>query len=293
MRRRLVRYALEYAEASLNTLSAYEHVLGLFAVEHADLTLADLEPPQGGGVVRAFLDRHWSKSSAATRRQRLAIVRSFLTWLVGEGLLPADPAVNIRAPKQKRRERQSLFFDEVEALIASQPTVRDQVALSLLHLPGAQQGRATPLAGSDIDLEERIVLVHGKGGHEDTLPLAFERLHDALRLYGWNDSPARMSTSCIRAVTRSARCIRGQNIGGSRSACAAPAFLMPGACTTSAERLPMLFTPSRMTLCSPNNASPLRHSHDTRLPKPEHGAPSSRNAPARGKSCIQKPSGAA
>jgi hypothetical protein len=95
--------ALEYADSSLNTLLAYEHVLGLFAVEHADLTLDELEPPRGGGVVRAFLDRHWQTSSASTRRQRLAILRSFLTWLVGEGLLSANATVNIKPPKVSAR----------------------------------------------------------------------------------------------------------------------------------------------------------------------------------------------
>jgi site-specific recombinase XerC len=100
--------ALEYEDAATNTLAAYEYVLGLFAVEHADLTLRALEPPRGGGVMRAFLDRHWRRSSPATKAQRLAIVRSFLTWLVGEGLLGANPAQNIRAPKRKRKVRDLL-----------------------------------------------------------------------------------------------------------------------------------------------------------------------------------------
>ena len=135
-------HALEYGEASLNTLAAYEYVLGLFAVEHADLSLVDLEPPQGGGVVRAFLDRHWSRRSAATRQQRLAIVRSFLTWLTGEGLLRSNPALNIRVPKTKRRERRALPLDDVERLIAAQPLLRDQVALMLLDLARLAEGRA-------------------------------------------------------------------------------------------------------------------------------------------------------
>ena len=88
--------ALEYRDASMNTLLAYEHVLGLFAVEHADLALADLEPPNGGAVARAFLDRHWRTAAPATRTQRLAILRAFFTWLVGEGILGANPATNVR-----------------------------------------------------------------------------------------------------------------------------------------------------------------------------------------------------
>jgi site-specific recombinase XerC len=92
--------SLEYAEASLHTLNAYDHVLRLFVSEHADVALVDLQPPQGNALVRSFLDRHWRNSAAATRRQRLAIVRSFLTWLVGEGALTANPATNIRARRR-------------------------------------------------------------------------------------------------------------------------------------------------------------------------------------------------
>ena len=106
--------ALEYAGASVNTLDAYEHVLGLFALEHADLSLPDLLPPDGAATVRGFLDRHWSRSAPATRRQRLAIVRAFCKWLVGEGLLQASPATNIRAPREKRVERRTLTRGEVE-----------------------------------------------------------------------------------------------------------------------------------------------------------------------------------
>jgi integrase/recombinase XerC len=176
-------HALEYGEASLNTLLAYEHVLALFAVEHADLSLDELEPPQGGGVVRAFLDRHWNRRSATTRRQRLAITRSFLTWLTGEGLLRSNPAVNIRAPKTTRRERRALPLEDVEKLIAAQPALRDQVALMLLAWLGLRKGELRALRIADFNLAAGAVTVHGKGGHEDKLPLGFERLRTALELH--------------------------------------------------------------------------------------------------------------
>jgi site-specific recombinase XerD len=175
--------ALEYADAATNTLTAYEYVLGLFAVEHADLSLADLEPPQGGGVVRAFLDRHWRSSSAATKAHRLAIVRSFLTWLVGEGLLHANPAQNIRAPKPKRTVRSALTRDDIDALIASQPSLRDQAALMLLAYLGLRKDELRRLRLADIDLEARTIAIHGKGGHLDTIPIGFDHVYNALALY--------------------------------------------------------------------------------------------------------------
>jgi integrase/recombinase XerC len=175
--------ALEYEDAATNTLTAYEYVLGLFAVEHADLTLRDLEPPQGGGVVRAFLDRHWRSASPATRGQRLAIVRSFLTWLVGEGLLRANPAQNIRAPKRKRTVRDALTREDIDALIAAQPALREQVALMLLAYLGLRKDELRQLRLAEVDLEARTLTVHGKGGHVDTLPIGFEHVYNALALY--------------------------------------------------------------------------------------------------------------
>ena len=135
-----------FVSALLNTLLAYEHVLGPFAVEHADLELVDLEPPRGGGVVRAFLDRHWQNKSAATRTQRLAIMRRFLAWLVGEGLLRANPAQNIRASKVKRKAREALSCENMDALIAAQPSLRDQAALKLLAYLGLRKGLHDPRA---------------------------------------------------------------------------------------------------------------------------------------------------
>jgi site-specific recombinase XerC len=174
--------ALEYQEASTHTLDAYEHVLALFAVEHADLALQDLEPPQGNITVRAFLDRHWRNSAPATRRQRLAITRSFLTWLVGEGLLRANPATNVRGPKETRVDRRALPHDDVERLIAAQP-LREQVGLMCLAWLGLRKDELPRLRLGDFNLAAGNVTVHGKGGHTDVLPIGFRRLRGALELY--------------------------------------------------------------------------------------------------------------
>ena len=182
--------ALEYAEASVHTLAAYEHVLALFTVEHADLSLADLEPPAGGQIVRAFLDRHWRNSAASTRRQRMAIVRSFLSWLVGEGLLGANPATNVRGPRGKRVERQAIARADVERLIAAQPDLRDQVAIMLLAWLGVRKSELGQLRIGDFNLAAGTVTVNGKGGHEDVLPIGFERLRVALELHLFEREPA-------------------------------------------------------------------------------------------------------
>jgi len=41
-----------------------------------------------------------------------------------------------------------------------------------------------------VNLDERTLLVHGKGGHVDKLPLAFEHVYNALALYLRDRDPA-------------------------------------------------------------------------------------------------------
>jgi site-specific recombinase XerC len=36
---------------------------------------------------------------------------------------------------------------------------------------------------ADVDLEARMLTVHGKGGHVDTLPIGFEHVYNALALW--------------------------------------------------------------------------------------------------------------
>lgn len=272
--------SLEYADAQLNTLLAYEHVLGLFAVEHADLALSDLEPPRGGGVVRAFLDRHWQTKSAATRRQRLAIMRSFLAWLVGEGLLRANPAQNIRPPKVKRKARDVLSREDLDALVAAQPTLRDQAALTLLVWLGLRKDELRRLRLCDIDLQERTLVVHRKGGHLDKLPMGFEHVYNALALYmrdrGADEyllHPERRPIAAMEASTVH-RWFRGAQ---ARRAFKRVGLARPSTCcrrcTARSHRRhrPRAATPA-----------PLRHPNDPRLSKPQYGASCSRDAPGRG-----------
>jgi integrase/recombinase XerC len=172
--------ALEYEDAARNTIDAYTHVLGLLAVEHPSFALADLEPPQGGGVVRAFLDRHWSDKSPATRRQRLAIVRSFLRWLVGEGLLAANPATNIKGPKLRGEERHAHSPARVRTLIYAQENERDRVCLMLLGWLGLRKNELRQLQVRHVDLIAGRIIVHGKGGTVNALPIGYKILHGAL-----------------------------------------------------------------------------------------------------------------
>ena len=69
--------ALRWRSESEATHRSYEGVLALFALRHDDWPSLD-EFCNAAGVeyLREFLDAEWGSASAATKRQRAAIVRS-------------------------------------------------------------------------------------------------------------------------------------------------------------------------------------------------------------------------
>jgi len=83
-------------------------------------------------TLRDFLDEHWGEAAPATRRNRLAIVKSFLRLCVEERSLEANPAERIKPPKRSSVERQAYAPDVIEELRKAQPTLREQIAVQLL-----------------------------------------------------------------------------------------------------------------------------------------------------------------
>lgn len=164
--------ALRWSDASENTLLSYETTLSRLALDFAhrelhELTLDDL---------RTFLDDHWGESSAATRRQRLAAVKSFFTWAKNERGLPEHPIAHVKPPKVVDVSRNAYTPDVIEQFREAQPTLRDQVCAQLLGRLGLRRNELRLIQVRDFNLARGTVKIHAKGGHVQTLPLGFPML---------------------------------------------------------------------------------------------------------------------
>jgi site-specific recombinase XerD len=178
--------ALRWADASPNTLDSYEGTLARLALEHDEFSGADgFCTPVGTEYIRDFLDRNWGQSAPATRRQRLAAVKSFFTWAMAEGLCGCNPAAPIKAPKARGGgdERIAYAVPTLLHLVRSQPTLRDQCALQLLCRMALRKNELRLLRVRDVDLVRNLIVVHGKGGGTYVMPLEFKSLRDDLYLH--------------------------------------------------------------------------------------------------------------
>lgn len=178
--------SLRWGEARPNTVDSYEATYARLALDHDDFAgLADFCTPVGTEYLREFLERHWGEGSPATKRQRTSAIRSLFAWATDEAkILPWNPAASLKLPRQRGgEERVSYPMSVLLQLVEAQDNLRDQCALQLLCRMGLRKDELRLVRVGEIDLVRHLLTVHGKGGRDAVLPLAFPSLNLDLELH--------------------------------------------------------------------------------------------------------------
>lgn len=157
--------------ASPHTLKAYAEDLGQWAQWAEEQCISDVG--QADTVqLRAYLGAlHEKRLARASRARKIASLRSFFAFLARRGVLPRSPAVGLRTVKRERRLPKFLRDDQVEALLAAPDLatplgLRDRALLETLYASGMRAGELVSLSITDVDFDEGIVRVIGKGDKE-------------------------------------------------------------------------------------------------------------------------------
>jgi integrase/recombinase XerD len=117
----------------------------------------------------------------------LASIRGWFAFLVVEGHLAVDPSVNLRSGRRGRSLPKPLGEDEITALLDSIPgatpiDLRDRALLELLYGTGARVSEVVGLGLGDLDFDEELILLTGKGSKQRLVPMG-STLNAALREY--------------------------------------------------------------------------------------------------------------
>jgi integrase/recombinase XerC len=139
-------------------------------------------------AVRSFLASRASRGdNKATRGRKLATIRSLFKYLAREGIVSRSPASAVVTPRQDRKLPSVLTADDAKRLMEDQaPTLprsaRDQAILETLYSTGARVAELVGLNVADVDLNEGIATVMGKGRKERVVPLGGKAV-EAVRAY--------------------------------------------------------------------------------------------------------------
>jgi integrase/recombinase XerC len=179
---------LEAENASVHTLRAYIKDLESFRVFARErlgreICVKEMEPD----VLRIYLARRAQERQRSTVARELTALKSFFRFLVREGILPHNAALEIPAPKLRQCLPQVLSMDEVAALLETPDArtalgVRNRAILEVLYSSGLRVSELVGLDLGDLRWDLGVVRVLGKGHRERIVPVGDPAL-SALRVY--------------------------------------------------------------------------------------------------------------
>jgi site-specific recombinase XerD len=136
----------------------------------------------------------------ATVRLRLSTVRGMFQWAAINGHCRTDPTLGIRGPKKPRTVPRGITDDEAIRVDDEAADARERLILILMLEEGLRACEVANLQVADVDLGAELMVVHGKGGHERTLPLTDQT---RVAITDYLAERGRRSGSLIRSYQRS------------------------------------------------------------------------------------------
>lgn len=160
---------------SPHTVAAYRRdldALAAFCAKEGVQSFADL----GVYDVRRFAAAaHRRGLSPRSIARRLSAVRALLAVLVEDGVVGANVAVHVQAPKPSRRLPTTLDADQVAGLLSlpgdDALAVRDRAMFELLYSSGLRLAELVGLDLGDLDSADQTVRVTGKGAKTRVVPV--------------------------------------------------------------------------------------------------------------------------
>jgi integrase/recombinase XerD len=158
-----------------NTLVAYRRDIAVWerwAIE------SGIDPVRAGTDA---IERHLSElrsqgRNPASMARSTTALRGLFRFLLSEGAIGGDPTVDVRSPRLPRRLPKALDEDQVLHLLDSvdgaEPTdFRDRALLELLYGTGARISEVVGLSLIDLQGDDGLLRVFGKGSKERLVPL--------------------------------------------------------------------------------------------------------------------------
>ncbi|MGA9334982.1 MAG: tyrosine recombinase XerC [Rudaea sp.] len=143
--------------------------------------------------IQAFIaSEHRAGLAPGSLRDMLSAYRSFYRYLAREGEAQINPALGVRSPKSPRKLPQVLDVDEVGALldfpVDDPEAIRDRALFELLYSSGLRVSELTGVRWRDLDLDEGLIRVTGKGSKTRIVPVGRKAVA-ALQALREQDSP--------------------------------------------------------------------------------------------------------
>ncbi len=166
---------------SQNTLGAYRADLMTLGRSLAE-NEKTIEMADKADLLEFIAGRVEGGAKPRSTARQLSSFRRFFRYIMREGLRDTDPTADIEMPRIGRSLPKTLSEDEVDSLLNAPNTDeplghRDRAMLELLYATGLRVSELINLTQSQINFNQGVLRIVGKGDRERLIPLGDESQH--------------------------------------------------------------------------------------------------------------------
>jgi integrase/recombinase XerD len=127
----------------------------------------------------AYMAERHAGTRATTANRRLTVFKRYFRWAARERLVETDPTLRLQAARQPLRVPKTLSEAQVEALLQAPDSetalgLRDRAMLELMYASGLRVSELVGLKTVQLNLNEAVLRVMGKGSRERLVPFGGE-----------------------------------------------------------------------------------------------------------------------
>lgn len=160
-------YLKEVKHASNNTILSYERDLRGFCTFMSDAGIQNVNKLNKTNILEYIFDMQECGKADATISRNIASIRSFVHYLLNEGILSENPTIGLDAPKIEKKMPEILTVNNVELLLDQPMTtdakgLRDKAMLEILYATGIRVTELISLRVEDINLPLEYIKCQGR-----------------------------------------------------------------------------------------------------------------------------------
>lgn len=157
---------------SKNTILAYESDLVLFFDFLADCEIKNLEDikRKDFSSYTKYLARKEINPSSIVRK--IASIKGFFKYICHKRIIKTNPSISIVSPKLPKKLPKVLSLAELEKILKNNLDIRDYAIVELLYCSGIRVSELVNLKINNLDINQRVIKVFGKGSKERIVPIA-------------------------------------------------------------------------------------------------------------------------
>lgn len=188
-----LKYLSAERNVSPHTLRNYRSDLSQFeeflkrVLERETLSIEDLQRVSHI-TIRAFLSILYEKGiSKSSLARKVSAVRTFLKYLCRESVISDNPGKMVSTPRKEKTLPRFLSIDEMDRLLntpegENRLTIRDRAILETFYSSGLRIGEIVAINLEDINFNDSLVRVKGKGRKERIVPIGSKAI-EAIKEY--------------------------------------------------------------------------------------------------------------